>query len=531
MDAKEVLEQTKKHHFWILCVVVLITGVVGWYMAVNDLSAKTTQQISAIGTSYTQASGVAGSQKHPNPSISIEVDKLLDKKKEDVYWGWAAQYQKQQDLVVWPDIDPTFNAQAKKIEYPFEQYDNTKELFTAGARGNYKNYSAKHLSKLADIIKSNWSYSDTLADATKGDVDARAGQAQLVYWEPGDQARLMKIHFEPVTKETPTALKIVYAQEDFWVLSELLKIIARTNEKTAGGVESTIRTLDSIALGRTAIADPAFTFATVGPLPAPVSTVSTKTNRPTGGGAMMGGPMGMQGMGGGSQMPGMSGPTGTMGGGMPGAGGSQMPGMSGPTGTMGNMPTPGGSTPSGAASTAAATGISVPAETNDPADNRYVDSNFKPLAATVVRGARKTIPTNAEQAAMAVAKRIPVRIRVRMDQRHVADLLAECANGKLPVEVRQWRINPQGQQTGGQKSTGGKGRRGANPNLGGMPMVSNEGSDRDATDSDDMEVLFEMYGLVYLYNPANPEQLGLPKAPEKRSAPTAATPVVGNQPT
>ena len=73
MDAKEVLEQTKKHHFWILCVVVLITGFVGWYMAVSDLSTKTTAQIQSINSSYQQGNGVAAIPEHPNPAIAAGV--------------------------------------------------------------------------------------------------------------------------------------------------------------------------------------------------------------------------------------------------------------------------------------------------------------------------------------------------------------------------------------------------------------------------------------------------------------------------
>lgn len=190
-----------------------------------------------------------------------------------------------------------------------------------------------------------------------------------------------------------------------------------------------------------------------------------------------------------------------------------MPTGSSPTGTAG------GTGPSGGSTTTATTA------SDDPADNRYVDNNFKPLPAAQMRTSLEAVPATAEQAALAVAKRIPVRIRVRMDQRRVADLLAECANGKLPVEVRQWRINPQS-QTSSKKS-----RRAPSMNTMGMPSLSSEGSERDTTDSDDMEVLFELYGLVYLYNPANAKQLNLDKVPEKRGAPTAATPVAGNQST
>jgi hypothetical protein len=46
-----------------------------------------------------------------------------------------------------------------------------------------------------------------------------------------------------------------------------------------------------------------------------------------------------------------------------------------------------------------------------------------------------------EDALLAVAKRMPVRIRVGIDQRKLNVFLAQCGNAKLPLEVRQVRIN------------------------------------------------------------------------------------------
>src|SRR6185295_16827541 len=75
----------------------------------------------------------------------------------------------------------------------------------------------------------------------------------------------------------------------------------------------------------------------------------------------------------------------------------------------------------------------------DPAMNRYVDDKYAPLPPERLRGALKS--TTPEDALLAVAKRMPVRIRVVMDQRKLNVLLAECGNSKLPVEIHQVRIN------------------------------------------------------------------------------------------
>ena len=66
-------------------------------------------------------------------------------------------------------------------------------------------------------------------------------------------------------------------------------------------------------------------------------------------------------------------------------------------------------------------------------------TNIKRCPAARLRGALTS--TTPEDALLAVAKRMPVRIRVAIDQRKLNVLLAQCGNSKLPVEVRQVRIN------------------------------------------------------------------------------------------
>ena len=74
----------------------------------------------------------------------------------------------------------------------------------------------------------------------------------------------------------------------------------------------------------------------------------------------------------------------------------------------------------------------------DPAEGRYVDEKYATLPALRLRGALES--TDATEALLAVAKRMPVRIRVQIDQRKLNSLLAQCGNSRLPVEVRQVRI-------------------------------------------------------------------------------------------
>ncbi len=185
-------------------------------------------------------------------------------------------------------------------------------------------------------------------------------------------------------------------------------------------------------------------------------------------------------------------------------------------------------------------GLATAAVSPDPADNRYVDSNYKPVPAAKLRTAMKS--SNPEDAFFAVAKRVPIRFRVKMDQSKIAKLLAECGNGDLMIEVKQVRINASeggggitigggmaggfgggammgmddGGTCGGDDASGG----GGDP---GMSQTSSQASQPDPP--------LEVYGIVYLFNPVDFSKLGLEKVTENTTLVTTATPTTTAGPT
>jgi hypothetical protein len=134
---------------------------------------------------------------------------------------------------------------------------------------------------------------------------------------------------------------------------------------------------------------------------------------------------------------------------------------------------------------------------------------------------------------LAVAKRIPVRLRFQLDQRKLNVLLSACGNARLPVEVRQIRVNPDHVTTGpsgggdsgplmpGVPAFGGEGGGpGAMPGVGMRPGMVKGNLVTDAT-VDPSLIDIELYGIVYIYNPVNKSQLG--EAPAG-TPPTAGIP-------
>ena len=221
----------------------------------------------------------------------------------------------------------------------------------------------------------------------------------------------------------------------------------------------------------------------------------------------------------------------------------------------------------------------------DPANFRYVDNEYKPLPAQRVREAMQT--GSPEDAFLVVAKRMPIRLRLVVDQRKIHRLLAQFGNSALPVEIRQVRVNPPtgsgGGYGGGYGGAGGYGGEGmgygggmgqmmgmdsygggmdAESGYGAMPgygATQGYGADqygmggtgygeegygqegygygstgaanvtgrREISSTTKYDVPVEVYGIIYVYNPPDGNKLGIEQVPALTGTIPAAAPTAG----
>jgi hypothetical protein len=148
------------------------------------------------------------------------------------------------------------------------------------------------------------------------------------------------------------------------------------------------------------------------------------------------------------------------------------------------LPTQGGTEDAQAAPGAVAE-AAPPGEGAEPAPDadRYVDDAGTPLAAGT--------------AGSEAFKRLPVFLKLEMNQLEITTLLSHCVNSPLPVEVRQLRINPEAA-----KEAGGQARPQAKAREGGDAVGATAAGPLDAT--------VEIHGIIYIYNPPDPAKLGQP---------------------
>ena len=213
----------------------------------------------------------------------------------------------------------------------------------------------------------------------------------------------------------------------------------------------------------------------------------------------------------------------------------------GPQGSMSAGPTAGPAGPAGPGMP----GMAGAVASTDPGEWRYVDTNYKPVEIKQLREALKANPPDPKNAFLVVAKRMPLRLRLTVDQRKLHRLMAECGNSPLPIEIRQVRINRQagassggmdGGMSPGMSPSYGPGEMGVMPGMpggsgtaapdmgpgpgpgyaspeggmfGGM-MAAGDLKSRASVSSTNpaYDVPIELYGVIYIYNPVAKEKLG-----------------------
>lgn len=576
---KTALQAVAKYSFWLICGVVVALSVAGWFLARSSLGKQLDANLGGITGKYQTVSTIQGKQNHPNDKTREGMQKLVAGLQQSVVNAWEAQYAHQSSILLWPaELGDDFVAAVRpltpievKVPPPAPQ---TPELLKVDFRQRYANYVENLLPHLAEVIGAKWVAKAGTSGMPGMGMAPEMGMPEMgvgpmgpmppggaakpgvppekppvVLWSPTDQSQLLMNHFDWSGQpgQAPTTLQLLYAQEDLWVLRALVGIFRKANGDIESRHEAVVKTIESILIGRAAVGRAGQVMR--------LQTGSAGMPGMEGMGAGMYGPGG-EGpgpMGEGGAAPGMGGPMppggehmmpGAMPGTMPGTmgPGPMAPGMEGPGGMPGGMPG----------------GRAV----GDPANYRYVGNDYLPLTADKVRTAAKS--ENPEDAFYAVAKRMPIRLRLLVDQRKLHRLLTECGNSLLPVEIRQVRINRKGgggagdsfmTPSMGMPSGGYGGEMGAAPEMGGMagfggPMAGapgfggpgyggpgyggpemgampgmNVGDMRgrvqvSSTSAYDLPV--ELYGIIYIYNPVDKTRLGL-----DQNAPVAATAAPG----
>jgi hypothetical protein len=440
----------------VLTGLITVIALFCWWSAAGKLSKKYDENQKRITGAFGQVNQVRNDPFHPNDTVQQRQEQERKKLADEVKDLWQDLYDRQtKEVLEWPQsLSQEFRDYVEKLQFGA---DIPQHL-----RSNYRDYADRYFPRLPEIIGAR-----PLSDAEAGlggmgglggfggigggrgeymprggsrftegglglgvggiDPSQEVDDNYICAWLDQDVVRA-ELDFP----ERPSSMRIWVTQEDLWVYRALLFSIKNVNEAAGATRKSNaaVRTIIALEVGQRA----------AGASRTPNRIYKVPTAAPAAAGDMM------------------------EFGGEPGAGMEP--------GAMPTEPSMGRPMDFSASIGAGRMGdgpMSEAEEQNMLLSHRYLDEAGKPIPVGAVSTGMEggeAMPADPAAAATPVDlsmfgkeyKRIPVRMVLEMDQRHLPNLIAQCASQSLQVEVTEVRINP---PDGGGASGGGlEGMRG-----------------------------------------------------------------------
>ncbi len=418
---RKILGWLKQQHFWVLSVLVVLIGLACWWMASGTLRQLYENNQRQIKEGFNGLDTLRSQPFHPNKTINDKQTEETRQQAENVAAIWEKLYERQKEHVLnWPsgpgELSPEFVAYVEKLDFGAD--------IPAHLREHYQNYIFRHFPKLPQKINARELKEGETSGLggeqfRRGRLDGGPEMGAVGGFEDDgdyicewlDQAA---VRDELEFPQQPSPLRIWVTQENLWVYHTLLDVIKNTNE-AAGATRmsnAAVRVIHSLEVGRRAAPH----SRTPGRLSVPVMA----TTSPEGEG----------------MVPGMEGGLGSE------------AGMAGRSMVPGHMEY-------GAERYGEGLGgapVSPEQESAMLLSYRYLDAEGRPIGggAGGEAGAEAVMPDMTGAAATPVDlnslgteyKRLPVRMVLEMDLRHLPFLISNCAIQSLQVEVQEVRINP-----------------------------------------------------------------------------------------
>ncbi len=382
-QVKVVLAALKKYHFWVLCGLVVLMGLAGWWLATSALAKQFDTRSTELQGHFAKLLDIVGRQNHPNEKVITKIEDTTNDLKKDVYEAWEILYEEQDRH------NPLPNVLTDGFKDVFRGLDPEDDI-PREYREEYQSFIQYHIPRLfgeegVNVLRPKEIESEggeragrplRLGEMERGGFGERAGgdieMVGVIDWAENDRQRLIdRFNWQRV----PSTLRVRLAQEDLWVYEALVRIIRNTNEGADANYNAVVKQIEALQIGAEAVA-----------------AWRTAEGRVFSGSGN-GGEGGMGGMGG------------SMGGEFPG-------GMSGSMMGEGEM-----------------MGGAEGGERQELLAGRYVNKEGNPLGAE-------------EKHPFAEFKLMPIRMVVVMDQRKIDRQLTECANSTMPIEVTRVSLWP-----------------------------------------------------------------------------------------
>ena len=415
------IETVKKYYFWVVVPLGLITALFVTMGTVAKITADFKARTTALENTKRSTETIRNENNHPNDNTIKQIQDFTVELENNVNKAWEHLKRDQDFHNYWPpDVGPRFNEEIKDLRFGDEiSYDSRVdylnfinkyvpqlEIDVDRRRLQEKDKDGNWVERKSELVEMSGGASGGATGrevSSSGSMSVVGGSANTGVLDPSltlppnlrivgvvdwdkPEPRALVDHWQTVRQ----SVDIWYTQEDFWIYKALLGAISRTNSGATAPHNAWVKRIDSFLIGRAA--SQVLAERSMAGNDDLVGSDGSRTGS------------GMGGLG-------ASGPGGAPSGSSSLSGSGSMSSGSGTGGAPVRPPTP----------------EEIEAVLKD---FRYVDDKANPLAAGT-------------KAPFNEFKRMPVFMRLIVDQRRIPELLVNCANSEMPIEVLWIRINPE----------------------------------------------------------------------------------------
>ena len=230
------LQPIIRHHFWILFLVALVLPPIAWSMTSGALDEQTQARVDDLDSTLSGVSSGAGA---PNGDWSNAANQLVNVRKESNRRAWNRLWDVQETLQLWPDGVREYMANCPYRGTPADVPDVSAEE-VARLMGRVPDFYREDYEREIERV---WRLPEPLDEQTG--MKAAEGAPQKVLFPSTVMPRVPRAKWMAAQ---PTWKEMWNAQEDLWLMSELLKGIARTNADATSIADSNVRQIRRIQL-------------------------------------------------------------------------------------------------------------------------------------------------------------------------------------------------------------------------------------------------------------------------------------------
>ena len=230
------LQPIIKHHFWILFLVALVLPPIAWSMTTGSLDEQTQTREDDLNSTL---NGVVAGQSAPNDDWKNQASMLVNVRKESNKRAWDRLWNIQTGLQIWPDFVRPYMETCPYRGTPADVPNASPQDVSAVMATVPNLYRDDYEHEIERV----WRIPEPVSEQTGMTVENDAPQKVLF-----PSTVLPRVPKAKWMAAQPTWMEMWNAQEDLWLMSELLKAIRRVNADATSIADANVRQIQAVQL-------------------------------------------------------------------------------------------------------------------------------------------------------------------------------------------------------------------------------------------------------------------------------------------